>query len=312
MKDDKRHQDAPDFDELPQDGSEPLEIPQVAVLTEPEEGVLEKKRAKGSHARQGQAAYIQKSARMRKILIVVIVLLVLLIVGAGVVGWQLFRTAQDTAVQQTHIAEMGAAVNTEQGVKDASATVSKKTTVPNLVGLLGMSQDQAIQTLQHGARVSSAVEVNEEGSPIRQEVRVALTEEPSDARGGTPTVLLSLDENGAIIRAGYTSSISSLGYGSIDFKTVIEVESIVEKTLAEAGLQVPEKTVVLPEDKMQYSIYASDGTTVTKESYSFQGTGTANGSEIPWSSTLTYDYSMANATGNLVDTIRTIYVYVGM
>lgn len=292
----------------------PLEdIPQVVTLTEPEEEETPgKKRAAGNHARQGQAAYIQKSARMRKILIVVIILLALLIVGAGVLGWQLYQTARDTAVQQTQIAEIAASTDTEQAAKDASATTSKKTTVPNLISLLGMSQDQAIQTLQHGARVSSAVEVNEEGNPVRQEVRVALTEEPADSRGGTPTVMLSLNEGGAIIRAGYTSSTSSLGYGSLSFSDAVTNESIVEKTLAEAGLAVAEGTVALPEDKMQYSTYASDGTTLTKESFTFSGAGTANGAEIPWTATLTYDYSMANATGNLVDTIRTIAVYVGM
>ena len=62
---------------------------------------------------------------------------------------------------------------------------------------------------------------------------------------------------------------------------------------------------------MAYSTYASDGTTLTKESYTFSGTGQANGQELPWSALLTYDYSMANATGNLVDTIRTIAIYVG-
>lgn len=290
-----------------------LEAPQVVMLTEEEEATESGKRAKGSHARQGQAAYIQRSARMRKILIAIIILLVLLIIGAGFLGWQLFQTAQSTAVQQTQIAELAASTDTEQATKDTSATTSKKTTVPNLVSLLGMTRDQAIQTLQHGARVSSAVEVNEEGNPIRQEVRVALTEEPADARGGTPTVMLSLNEEGAIIRAGYTSSTSSLGYGSLSFSDAVANESIVEKTLTEAGLQVPTGAAKLPEDKMQYSTYATDGTTLTKESFTFTGTGTVDGDmAYPWSATLTYDYSMANATGNLVDTIRTILVYVGM
>lgn len=286
-------------------------IPGIVTLTESEEDAGGK-RAKGSHARQGQAAYIQKSARMRKILIAVIILLVLLIVGAGFLGWQLFQTAQTTAVQQTQVAELAASADAEQVAKDASATTSKKTTVPNLVSLLGMAQDQAIQTLAHGARVSSAVDVNEEDNPIKREVRVALTEEPADSRGGTPTVMLSLDEAGAIIRAGYTSSTSSLGYGSLSFSDAVANESIVEKTLTEAGLKVEEGSAQLPEDKMQYSTYATDGTTLTKESFTFTGTGTAEGDMVfPWSATLTYDYSMANATGNLVDTIRTILIYVG-
>lgn len=288
-------------------------IPQIAVLEEPEEGASSAKRAKGSHARQGQAAYIQKSARMRKILIVIIVLLILLIVGAGFLGWQLYQAAKNTAVQQTQIAEIAASATADQTMKDTSATTSKKTTVPDLVSLIGMTQEAAIEALQHGARVSSSVEVNEEGNPIRREVRIALTEEPADSRGGTPTVLLSLDEGGAIIRAGYTSSTSSLGYGSLSFSDAVANESIVEKTLAEAGLKVEAGTAKLPEDKMQYSTYATDGTTLTKESYTFTGTGTAEGDmAYPWSATLTYDYSMANATGNLVDTIRTILIYVGM
>ncbi len=286
-----------------------LEIPQITTLTEPEEADVEKPRA--SHARQGQAAYIQRSTRMRKILIAVIIVLILLIAAAGVLVWQLYQTSRDAAVQQAQIAESTLSADQEQATKDTSATTSKKTTVPNLVSLLGMTQDEAVAALQHGARVSSAVEVNEEGNPIKQEVRVALTEEPADSRGGTPTVSLSLNEEGRIIRTGYSSATSSLGYGSLSFSDAITNESIVEKTLEEAGLAVPAGEVQLPADKMAYSTYASDGTTLTKESCTFNGTGTANGSELPWSATLTYDYSMANATGNLVDTIRTIFIYVG-
>lgn len=285
-----------------------LEVPQITTLTEPEEASPEKPRA--SHARQGQAAYIQRSTRTRKILIAVIIVLVLLIVAAGFLVWQLYQTAQNTAVQQAQIAESSLSADSDQVMKDTSATTSKKTTVPNLVGLLGMTQDEAVTVLQHGARVSSVVPVNEEDNPIKQEVRVALTEEPADSRGGTPTVSLSLNEEGRIIRAGYSSATSSLGYGSLSFSDAVSNESIVEKTLEEAGLVVAEGTVQLPADKMAYSTYASDGTTLTKESCTFNGTGTANGAELPWSATLTYDYSMANATGNLVDTIRTIYIYI--
>ncbi|MCI9129472.1 MAG: histone-lysine N-methyltransferase [Eggerthellaceae bacterium] len=287
-----------------------VDVPQIEVLTEQEEDASPKTKS-GNHARSGQAAYIQRSARMRRILIVVIVLLVILIGLAGFLAWQLYQTARDTAVQQTQIAEMGASTNTEETTKDASATTSKKTTVPDLVALIGTTQEEAIQKLQHGARVSSAVPVNEEDNPVKQEVRIALTEEPADSKGGTPTISLSLNEEGRAIRVGYTSSTSSLGYGSLSFSDAVTNESIVEKTLTEAGLTVPVGTVALPADKMQYSTYASDGTTLTKESYTFTGTGTAAGQERPWSATLTYDYSMANATGNLVDTIRTINVSVG-
>lgn len=269
--------------------------------------------AKGNHAEQAQPAYMRKSARMRKILIVVIVLLLLLLVGGGVLIWQLIQTSETAAVQQTQItASESNAMDNETAAKDASTTTTKKTTVPNLVALLGLPSADAIARLQHGAQLSSAIEVNEEGNPIKQELRVALTEEPADSKGGTPTVFLSLDEAGNVIQAGYSVATSSLGYGSLSFSDAIINEKIIEKTLDEAGLTVAQDSVILPEDKTVYSTYGSDGTTLAKEYCSFEGTGDAAGVVHPWTAVLSYDYSMANATGNLADTIRTIYVYIGV
>lgn len=265
----------------------------------------------GNHALPAQAAYVQKSARMRKILIGVIILLIVFIVVGTFLCLQMITAARDAAVMQSQITPTSTIKTSEEATKDSSATTSKKTAVPNLVSLLGKTQEEALTALQHGAKVTSSLPLSEEGNPVKEEVRIALTEEPADSRGGTPTVLISLDGSGSIIRAGYTTTTSSLGYGSLSFSDAIQNESIIEKTLAEAGVTVPLTSLKLPEDKMEYSTYASDGTTLTKESYTFSGNGSAEGSEIPWSGTLSYDYTMANATGNLVDTIRTIYVYVG-
>ena len=60
-------------------------------------------------------------------------------------------------------------------------------------------------------------EVNEEGNPIKTEVRVALTDEPADTRTGTPTLYLGLDEDGAVVQAGYSAGTASLGYGTLSF-----------------------------------------------------------------------------------------------
>ena len=70
------------------DAEEGAPIPEVVTLTEPQQAVASAKQPAGSHARQGQAAYIQKSARMRKILIAIIILLILLLICGGVLGWQ--------------------------------------------------------------------------------------------------------------------------------------------------------------------------------------------------------------------------------
>lgn len=262
-------------------------------------------------ARKEVPAYLHKSRRMRRVLIGVIVVLVLLLAAGAFFAWQLVQTNQQAATQQAQSTTQDSDVlGTDDPSKDASSSTVKKTTVPNLVSLLGMTQDQAVEALQHGAQVSSVREVNEEGNPIKADVRVALTAEPADTRSGTPTVYLGLNEEGVIIQAGYSAATSSLGYGSLSFSDAVRNENIVEKTLAEAGISVAQGTVTLPEDKMEYSTYASDGTTLTKEYCSFSGDVDIDGTPHTWSSVLSYDYSMANATGNLADTIRTIYIYI--
>ena len=175
---------------------------------------------------------------------------------------------------------------------------------------LGMTQEQATEAVQRGATLASAREVNEEGNPIKSSVTLALTSEPADTRTGTPTVYLGLNEAGAVVQAGYSASTAALGYGTLSFSDAVRNENIVEKTLQEAGIDVPEGSVQLPEDKTEYSTYASDGTTLVKESCAFSGTVDIGGAPHEWSAVLSYDYSAANASGNLADTIRIIYVYI--
>ena len=91
---------------------------------------------------------------------------------------------------------------------------------------------------------------------------------------------------------------------------MVEQNHVVERTLQEANVMVNEGAAVLPKDKMEYSTYASDGTTLTRERYSFSGDVDVNGQPCTWSSVLSYDYSNANLTGNLANTVRVIYVYV--
>lgn len=278
-------------------------------LIEPAEAASEQASAGGSHARAGQAAYIQHSARMRKILLVVVILLVIFVIAIGYLGFRLFDTASIAATQQAQVSEV-TTMSEDEVAKDASTATTKRTTVPDLTAFFGMTQDEVVAALQRGAQVVSSLEQNEEGNPVRWEVKIDLTSEPSEGRSGTPTVFLSLNEEGRVIRCGYSAATSVLGYGSLSFSDAIKNESIIEKTLSEAGLSVAEGSVELPADKMAYSTYASDGTTLIREYCTFDGVGTADGVEHAWSASLSYDYSAANATGNLADTVRIVYVYI--
>jgi hypothetical protein len=265
----------------------------------------------GRHAgvdKAAEPAFVKKSKRVRRVLIVVVIVLVLLVVAIGVAGYFLYDTASTKAEQQQNTTTQIDG-NDAGEAKDDSGSAEKQTVVPDLVSLLGSSYDDAVAKIAHGAQVSSNLEVNEEGNPVKREIRLALTDEPADSRSGTPTVTLSLNEENIVLKAGYQVATSSLGYGSISFTDAVLNENIVEKTLEEAGLDVVPGLITLP-DASEYSTYATDGKTLTKESYTFDGTGTCGGVTYPYSATLTYDYSVANAASNLADTIRTISVTV--
>lgn len=245
---------------------------------------------------------------MRKLYVVIIILLIIAVVAIGFLAFQMIRTADNSATQQTQVTSTDL---TEAGEgNDTKDNDKPKTTVPNIVELLGKTKNQAIELIGHGAEVVSNRKVKERGNPIRRELRIELTDEPSDSRAGAPTVYLSLNKDGKVIHSGYSVSTSSLGYGSASFSDTVESEHIIENTLGEAGLSVELGSAVLPEDATKYSSYSSDGSTVTKENCSFSGTGTANGKTYNWEAVLSYDYTVANASENLKDTLRTIFIYV--
>lgn len=298
---------------------EPVEAPPLlfgdeAVVVEPEEpaGRHGKKQKKEKKQKQQIPAYQRKSRRMRRVLVTIVVLLILLIGALGYFTFRLIDESQTLATQQTQEQQSAQEVSSIQDgeTKDATTATSKKTDVPNLAAVLGMTKDEAITALKHGATETSSKEINEEGNPVKTNVTVALTDEPADTRSGTPTVYLGLDEDGAVVQAGYSAATAALGYGSLSFVDAVKNEHIVEKTLKEAGIDVPEGTVELPADKTAYSSYATDGTTLVKENCSFSGTVDLDGVSHEWSSVLLYDYATANTSGNLADTIRIIYVYI--
>lgn len=289
---------------------EPPDRPPLLVGDDSMDRDAARERVGGMHGQEEPSEYLGKSRRTRRVLVGVIIVLLALFAAAIVAGVMLVRTASETAVQMAASTPASSADAIQEGVEDASSGTEKLVAVPNLGSLLGLGQDEAIEQIGLGATVTSTREVSEEGNPVRTNLTIALTEEPADSRSGTPSVYLGLDEGGSVVQAGYSAPTASLGYGSLSFADAVSNDHVIEKTLGEAGVSVEEGAAVLPEDKSEYSTYDSDGTTLMRESCTFEGEGQAAGKTLPWSATLTYDYTTANASDNLVDTIRLIYVYV--
>ena len=254
----------------------------------------------------------RRSKRSRRVLIVVAILLVGLIGAMGYYSWQLFNEGQSRAVQQTHTTKDSdaSAISGTANEKDATKTVTRTADVPDLSELLGLSQDEAVEKLKRGATITSSREVNESGSQVKMSSTVALTTEPADSKTGTPSVYLGVDADGKVVQAGYSASATALGFGSLSFIDAVSNEHVIEKTLAAVGVDVSSDQVVLPSDKSAYTTYASDGKTTVRERCSFSGDVTVNSTPCNWSSVLSYDYTTANLTGNVADTVRVIYAYV--
>ena len=306
-------------DEYP-DALEALEPQdQPSILYDEEPLAVESEEQLGRHGKKSKKdkkkedipPYQRKSRRMRKILIAVIVLVILILIALGVLTYAWMQESRNIAVQQVQSqAESELEESLSGDVSDESDSTEKVTDVPDLVSLLGMTQDEVVEAVGSGATVTRESEVNEEGNPVKTSVTIALTDEPADSRSGTPSVYLGLDEDGAVVKAGYSVATSSLGYGSLSFADAVETEHIIEETLAEAGVDIDSDDVELPEDRDSYTSYDSDGTTVTKESCTFSGTAEIDGEEHEWSAQLLYDYTTANSSGNLADTLRYVYVYL--
>ena len=277
--------------------------------------VSDQRETTNARSRQKPHLTIQqkKSRRMRKVLIVVLALIVALIGALAYFSFLLFQEAQTQASQQT-LSQGVTDIDELKGeqAQDSASSAKKEIEAPDLISVLGKTQDEALVIVERGATLISATPVEEEGNPIKANLKVSLTDEPAASRSGTPTLYLDLDAQGHVISAGYSAAASSLGYGSTSFSDAIQNKKIIENTFEEAGLILPAGSVVLPEDKALYSTYATDATTLTNEQFSFTGTVEQGGIAYEWSAVLRYDYTAANSTGNLANTVRQVYLYVSM
>ena len=255
---------------------------------------------------------MRRSQRMRRSLIVLIVLLLVGLCALGFFMYRTFTESQEQAVQQTQEQTASSKDSiSAAAADDAAAVTAKQADVPDLSAIMGKTQDEAIAILKRGAQVTATQPVADEGSVIKSNVTVSLTSEPADSRtASTPTVYLGLNADGVVVQAGYSASASALGFGTLSFADAVTNERVIEKTLQKIGVGVPDEVITLPENKDDYSSYASDGTTVVKERCSFEGTATVNAVPCTWSAVLSYDYTTQILTGNLNDTVRVIYVYV--
>lgn len=243
--------------------------------------------------------------RVRIALTFLATILVLMLIALIVVGVLMFLEADKKNVSTS--AQQDSTTLLEDA--DEKEKVTATSEVVNLVSLLGLTKDEAVSHIGHGAVVESETPI--EVGNLKSEVVVPLTEEQGDPKRGTPTVVLRLNEGGQVGWASYTAPTSALGYGTISFVDAIQSAHVIQNSLRAAGLTDLNPAVLnAPTDSASYSTYDTDGKTLITEQTSFNGTGKQGDGVYDWGATLTYDYSNANQSGNLADTIRRVSVSV--
>ncbi len=256
---------------------------------------------------QEEPLYEVNARRMRRNLKVALILLFVFVCVLGGCFYLLTVNSGNVATQQTQTSNADT-TNFTSGEDSSTTSNQKSTSVPNLTQFIGTNVDQFASTIGHGATISSDEQQSDENNPIKRVVRFTLTSDGGDSKSGIPTVVVNVGEDSNIMSLDYSASTKALGYGSVSFRDALNNEHVVENTLREAGVSVDEGAAILGEDvpASDYTTYATDGVKTTREEREFSGEKDG----FKWSARLVYDYSLGNATDNLNDTSRTIYISI--
>ena len=267
--------------------------------------------------------HVKKSRRVRIILLIVIVMLLCAF------GGLVYLFINSLTEVNAHLADEGQRVSASEqlepsSVVSASDEAVQTNAIPELMGLIGLTRDDALALIGHGAVVTKSSDIvekstekNSEGNETEKEevvgvkITVSLKDDPTDKQGNTPSVYLKLNADGYITQAGFSSSLDSLSVSDCSFTDAVMAKNVVGDVLKSTGVSVDKDILVLPEDKSLYKTMSPDGSNVAEERYTFTGDVDIQGTMAPWTCTLVYDYSAKNVSGNLNDTIKLIYVYIG-
>jgi len=256
---------------------------------------------------ENAAKFTKRDKRRRLRLKFIIVLLIAAVLGLGFTAYKVFFVSQDEAADKaqnssTHSSDLN--VNT-----DANTKSTQTVEIPNVCCYIEKSLQAALDGLGHGAVLESEYINDGQGVKYHTEQTISLDGDYNDPTAGHPRVFLSYNWGGQLIRTGYSATTSQLGFGVSSFEEMINNNHVIEKALRGIGFEVEDGAVVCPTDKTTYQTYNEAGKLV-REMADFSGKAmTSEGKTWTWEAVLMYDYTTANATGNLADTLRQVYVY---
>lgn len=239
----------------------------------------------------------------RGFLILIMSVVIMMVAALGVVFALVLNS------QSALFSFAGQETSLEESSDSSKPLLSSPTTqIIDLVSLMGLSEDDALSAIGHGATVQDQETLSSLG--FSNEITVVLEAEHGDRLSGTPTVLLGFDQNGKVAAAAYEAPLSLLGYGDVAFAPAVKQFHIVEFMLAKVGVTDVEVGSVKLPDPSEYSTYNSDRKTLAREYYSFTGDTTEDSQNYSWEVTLDYDYTQANKKADLAYTVKRVSVAI--
>ena len=142
----------------------------------------------------------EKSKRTRTMLMVAIIILLLAFAGLGYFAYTQYQNASKGAADEGNrvAAQNNVAFEGDEPSDATSGSQLNADVVPALATVIGMNQDKALETLGHGASVTSTSditkEVKKDGEKKAKEVvvgtkvTVSLSDVKPDPQGGVPSV----------------------------------------------------------------------------------------------------------------------------
>lgn len=265
---------------------------------------MEEKEHRGRISFTEYSDRIRASKRIRVAFVGAVIVLIVMMVAAIILIASLVDAIQNPTVKTS--AQDDAALLLEE-TKDTQTTRASSEAV-NLVSLIGLSQQEAIEEIGRGAVVVAEEHIDDLG--LKKELSLSLTDEKGTELSGTPSASIKLDSFDKVGAATYSTPLDALGFESISFIDAVYKYKVVDKVLSSVGLtNYDSSSLVLP-DRKEYSTYESDQKTLKAETYTFSGTSSQSEGTFSWTATLHYDYAQANKTSNLANTVRKITVSI--
>jgi len=262
---------------------------------------------------------LRKSKMTRIKLIVALVILVLVLGGLGYLSFYFYQEAtvaqQRPVKPQTNIE--GDAVT---DVKAPKTIEYKKTTVPDLITLFGLSVEEVQAQLGDSFQLVRLESSTDTSNPEITQLAVFsyVPEIINDYDGDMSMVIMpseaiyaSLNGDGIVIDIYYLCDMLLLDYPNVSFESLLSGDWLVLTTLQSAGVDPRDFVYELPnfDDCIVYDNVNSENRKVTKQSQIFSGRTTSE--EIPtvWTLTVTYDFaSGVESPDEFGEAVRTIHL----